>query len=72
MVEKYFNPTFTTQDCQELMSNFSSQHKNLDLLTFIKLVFDQEPFTKPNIRVLNENKSGNPNDGPTTTLINKI
>lgn len=54
MVSKHFDPSITKQDCQTFFSSISSHNQNLDLLSFIKLVFDQEPFTKPHINVFDQ------------------
>lgn len=52
MICKHFDPSITKEDCQELFKNYSGNKQNLDLLSFMKVVFDEEPFTKPRINVL--------------------
>ena len=36
------------------MNEFSNNNRNIDLLSFIKMVFDSEPFTKPHVQVLDD------------------
>lgn len=35
-----------------MLKSVGNNHENVDLMSFVKLVFDQEPFTKPDIDVL--------------------
>jgi hypothetical protein len=73
MICKHFDASITKEDCQELLKNYSGDKQNLDLMSFIKVIFDGEPFTKPMINVLDPSmKTAGKEDELSGTLVKRI
>lgn len=73
MICKHFDASITKENCQELFKNYSGDKQNLDLMSFIKVVFDGEPFTKPMINVLDPSmKTAGKEDELSGTLVKRI